>query len=423
MDVVRLGPAGSTTYKPDILIEGYESMIWTERFQTPGDFTLKTPRVQEALNLLPEMTFISTLQSSEVMMVENHLIEEDENGHRTLTVSGRSISAFLEHRHLEGGYGKRRKLAKKYSPTGALLVLIWNAIDNWSNKDVTREGDFSWTTKDQIPGVVVSESVPVTGDLKNWWVEQGPLYPQLEKIMLKGDLGIRIIRPDSGPFTKVAIETALANRGDITRTLTTTTNAIRFDIYEGLDRSHNQATNPIVGFNYIQGHIDNDKYLFSNQAYKNACEVMTGIGGKDVYRSGDSGLTGWSRRVMSFDGGEPEYKKDKPTYPGKNASEQKQTKYEADLADWENEKAAIDAEFLEDVADDALRALKAQRRVKLFSGDISPLAPYTYNNHYKLGDYVTLYGAYDQTEKMLVSEYVRTEDAEGDRGYPGLILP
>lgn len=425
MDVFRLGPAGSIDYIPDMLIEGYDSMIWTERFQTPGEFELKTPRVKETLDLLPEMTLISTRESKEVMMVENRLIEQDESGNWTLTVSGRSVTAFLEHRHVEGPYSKRRKLARKYSATGALSVLIWNVIDNHTNKDVTREGDFVWTDKDKIPNVSVSESVPVTGDLRNWWVEEGPLYPQLDKIMLRGELGLRTIRPtpNSGNMTKVSIESALASRGDIIRTLVVNPTSLRFDIYEGLDRSHTQTSNPVVGFNYIQGDIDNDKYLFSNQDYKTACEVMTGVGGKDVYRSGDATLSGWARRVMSFDGGEPEYKKEKPTYPGKNASNTEQTKYDDDLAEWKNNKAAIDAEFLVDVEDDAIRALKKQRRVKLFSGDISPLAPYAYNTHYKLGDYVTLYGAYSQTERMVVSEYVRTEDAEGDRGYPGLVLP
>lgn len=423
MDLIRLGPPGSTNYKQDRLIEGYDSLIWTERFQSPGNFELKTPLVEETLDILPEMTFVSILQSREVMMVENRLIEEDDEGRRMLTVSGRSLVAFLEHRHVEGGYNKKRKMAKKYSPTGAMAVLMWNVIDNFANKDVTRDGDFNWTDKDKIPNVSISESVPVTGELKNWWMTQGSLYPQLEKIMIKGDLGLRIIRPHSGPMTRISVETSLANRGDIIRTTVEDVTSLRFDIYNGLDRSHTQSTNPRVGFNYIQGHIENDKYLFSNQDLKTACEVMTGVGGSDVYRDGDASLTGWDRRVMSFDGGEPEYKKDKPTYPGKNASDAEQTKYENDLAEWEADKADTDAEFLSDVADDALRALKQHRRVKLFSGDISPLAPYIYNTHYKLGDIVTLYGDYNQTEKMIVSEYVRTEDAEGDRGYPGLISP
>lgn len=420
MDVVRLN---SSSYLPEDLIEGYDSLIWTERFQTPGDFEMQTPMVQEGLSLLPEGTFLSILQSDEVMRVETRLIKEDEEGRRMLTVSGRSVTSILESRHVEAPYGKRRKMAKKYSPTGAMAVLMWNVIDNHANKDVTRANDFPWTSKDKIPNVSISDSVPVDGTLRNWWLEQGPLWPQLEKIMLDGDLGLRTIRPESGPMTRIAVESALANRGDIQREVITDVTSLRFDIYKGLDRSHQQATNSVVGFNHIQGHIENDEYLFSNQDHKTACEVMTGVGGDDVYRSGDAGLTGWDRRVMSYDGGEPEYPKEKPTYPGKNASNADQTKYENDLAEWQNKKAEVDAEFLSDVEEDALRELKKQRRVKLFSGDISPLAPYVYRTHYKLGDFVTLYGDYNQTERMVVSEYIRTEDAEGDRGYPGLILP
>lgn len=423
MDVVRLGPPGSSDYVPDEIIEGYTSLVWTERFQDPGEFELKTPLISETLNLLPEMTLISTRQTKEVMMVESRLIEVNAEGQKELTVKGRSLTAFFEHRHVEGGYGKRRKMAKNYSAINAAAVLIWNAVDNWSGKDVTREGDWPWTDKDKIPNVSVSDSAPATTPSRRWWLEQGPLYPQLYNILVKGDLGLRTIRPVSDRMTRMTIETALATRGNVTREVIEDVTSLRFDLYSGLDRTDTQSTNPRVVFNYLQDHIDSESYLFSNKELKTACEVMTGVGGADVYRGGDASLTGLSRRVMSYDGGEPEYKKDKPTYPGKNASAADQTKYESDLAEWQTEKAQIDAEFKADAEDDALRALKKQRRVSLFSGDISPLAPYVYKTHYDLGDLVTLRGDYNQSEKMIVSEYIRTEDAEGDRGYPGLILP
>jgi hypothetical protein len=90
---------------------------------------------------------------------------------------------------------------------------------------------------------------------------------------------------------------------------------------------------------------------------------------------------------------------------------------------WRNKRNAIAEEFKIDNADDALRALKRQRRVSMFTGNISPMAPYQFKRDYNLGDLVTLYGDYGQVEIMMVNEYIRTEDAEGDRGYPGLTLP
>lgn len=423
MDVVRLGLPGTTSYLPDDIVEDYTSMIWTERYQDPGEFELKTPRISETFNLLPEMTLISHLDTKEVMMVESRLIGVDDNGYPELTVTGRSLDAFLEHRHVEASYGKRRKMTRMYTATGAAVVLIWNVVDNWSDKDVTREDDHPWTTKDQIPNVSVSDSVAVRGDSRNRWLKEGPLYPQLLDILIRDDLGIRIIRPKSTTMTRISVATGLATRGEVTRTIVPDVTSLRFDIYRGVDRSNLQSTNSKVIFSTLRGDIEKVSYLFSNKDLKTACEVMSGAGGADVYRPGGSGLTGLDRRVMSYDAGEPEEAKNKPTDPGKNATTAENNTYEADLADWRNRNNAIIADFLADIADEALRALKKQRRVSLLTGDISPLSLYKYKTHYDLGDTVTLYGDYNQTEQMIVSEYVRTEDSDGDRGFPGLVLP
>lgn len=425
MDVVRLGLPGTSDYMPDTMIEGYTSMIWTERYQPGGEFELKTPLIWETLALLPEMTLISHLDTDEVMMVENRVITVNDEGVKELTITGSSLDSFLDHRHVEGKYGKKRRMTQTYTPVGAAAVLIWNVVDNWAGKDVTREDDFSWTTKDKISNVAVSDSVPVSlrGNSRRWWLREGPLYPQLFEILIRGDMGLRMIRPKSTSMTRVSVATALIDRGDITRTLVNDVTALRFDVYIGLDRSHTQSTNTKVGFSVLRGDIDSAEYLYSNKDLKTACEVMSGEGGADVYRSGDSNLEGLSRRVMSYDAGEPEEAKNKPDDPGKNATQNQNDNYEIDLADWKVRNNIIIAEFLADAAEDALGALKKQRRVSLFTGDISPLSAYHYKVHYGLGDTVSLYGEFGEVEKMVISEYVRTEDSEGDRGFPGLTMP
>jgi hypothetical protein len=423
MEVVRLGLPYNSVYTPDALIEGYSSMIWTERYQEAGEFELKTNKVSETLSLLPEMTLISLRDTWEVMMVETRSIGVDSEGRPELTVTGRSLDAFLEMRHVEAPYKKRRKLRKAYSATGASAVLLWNSTVNSSGKDVTRAGDYIWTDKDKIPNVAISDSVANLGSNRRWWVREGPLYSQLMNIMARGDLGLRTIRPNGSSAMIVSIKTALAERGDIVRTWTTDIGALRFDIFDGINRSHTQSTNSEVAFNYHRGDIDQENYLFSIREFRTHCEVMSEVGGSDVTRNANqAAYTGLERRVMSWDGGEPEYP-DKPEDPGKNATQAENNQYETDLAAWKNEVAAIKAEFLADNADDALRTLKRARKVSLFTGDITPTAPYEFKTHYNLGDTVSLYGNYNQTEAMVVSEYVRTEDSEGDRGYPGLTLP
>lgn len=402
MDVVRLGPLDDTSYLPDELIEGYDSMIWTERFQEAGEFKLDTYRISETMALLPENTRLSILQSEEVMLVESHAITRDQKGNYKLTVSGRSAESFLENRHVEGPYGKRRKLTKNYSPRGAAGLLIWNAIDNNSDHDVTRDGSYPVPGRDQIPNVMITDSVGTEGESKRWWVNEGPLYPQLMNILIRYDMGLRTIRPSGTSGTRVKVLTAPTVRGNIERDYVTDISALRFHLFNGVDRSRNQRDNEKVIFNTKHDHVDNPQYLFSIKDSKTACEVMSEAGGGEIFRNDtQKAYKGWDRRVMSWDAGSPEYPEDAT----------------------KAEKNAINDEFREDADKEALRALRKQRKTRLFTGDISPNAPYVYKTHYDLGDTVTLHGEYGQFEEMIVNEYVRTEDASGERGYPGLAEP
>jgi hypothetical protein len=435
MDLVRLGPAYSTSYQPDVLIEGYSSLIWTERFFDHGDFQLKTPNIEETMDLLPEDTLISHLDTDEVMIIENHEIDVDENENEELTITGRSLTSFLEHRFIEAPYRKKRKLRRSYSPTGAAAVLLYNSIDNASGKDVTRIEDTAWTTLDRIPNISITDSVVDDGDIRRWWVEEGSLWPQLLKIFQRSDMALRTIRPSSESSAQVMTVTAnpLADRGITTRTYTTGITSLRFDLYDGIDRSDSQSDNPIVILSVIQGDLDKMKYLYSNQNYKTAVELMSSINIGDVYRNAtEQGYSGLKRRTMTHDAGEPEVPDppEKPQQLRKNATKEERDaradamdKYLDDYAKWKNERDQIYAEFRDDHRDDALRVLRRARRVAQLAGDVSPYTPYQYKEHYNLGDTVSVYGKYKESQKMIVSEYIRTEDSEGDRGYPGLVLP
>lgn len=441
MDFVRLGERYTSNYVPDKLIEGYNSLIWTERFQAQGEFELKTFDIDNMAALLPEDTLVSHLETQEVMQVETHSIDfvgEGEDARPELTIRGRSATSILEHRWVEGAYQKKRRMRKKYSATAAASVLLVNALDNKSGADLTRGDDdpdtegvvnhYAWNTLDYIPNVAITEIVSAEGPTRWWQLTQGMLYPQLMKILTDADLGLRCLRPVSpSPSTVVTVKTALAERGTVVRTQVADVTQLRFEVYSGTDRTGS------VKLSLLQGHIDKPQYLFSKKDYKTGVEIMTGqITLSDVYRPGESGLTGWQRRIMGVDGGSPELppEPEKPEELGENATAaQRKARREAiDVwktkhAKWRNKRDRIVADFREEERTAALNALRKARRVNMFSGDVSSLSPYIYKKHYDLGDTVLLADDKGQTAKMMVSEYVRTEDPNGDRGFPGLVEP
>jgi hypothetical protein len=443
MDFVRLGERYTTQYEPTDLIEGYNSLIWTERFSDQGEFELKTFDIAGVKALLPEDTMVSHLETQHVMMVETHeinMVGEGADAVPELTVRGRAASLILEHRFVDGTYQKKRRMRQKYTPTSALGVLIVNAIDNTSGYDLTR-GDtdpdtpeynnYQYTVKDALPNVAVTDSVLAEGASEWWQLEEGILYPRLQEIMLDSDLGLRVLRPrDPNPGKVITVRSALADRGETVRTDVANIGAMRFDIYSGVDRSSGSNS---VQFSVLQGHLDKPQYLNSKKDYKSAAELMSGIVTiPDVYRPGDGGLTGWQRRSMAFDAGSPELPPEpkRPSEPRSNATAAQRKAYRKALDDWQdkwakwdNKRDRIVSEFNTAQTRAALRELKKQRRVDMFAGDVSIGAPYIYKTHYDLGDTVMLFGDYGKSAKMIVAEYVRTEDANGDRGFPGLVAP
>lgn len=449
MDFVRLGPPYNTEFLPDKLIEGYNSLIWTERFQAFGEFQLKTYDIYEMLTALPEDTLVSHLDTRHVMMVETHSIEmvgEGADARPELTVRGRSAELILDHRFVEGTYGKKRRLRKKLGAVGAGITLIYNAIDNASGKDVTRGdddpdtefavNDYDWTTKDKIPGIAITDSVTASQESRWWQLKEGMLYPQLMKILTDQDLSIRVLRPGSpNPATVATVQAfPIAERGVINRVYTEDVTSLRFDIYNGVDKSSS------VKFSHLQGHLDQPAYLMSNLDFKTIVEMRAGEGVRirDIARIPADGeenqadFTGWRRRVMDFDAGSPEIPEapEKPKEPRANATPAQRAAYREDLdnwqdkyARWKNKRDRIVDDFTEEEIKNARRALKKRKRIDMFVGSVSDLSPYQYKTHYDLGDTVTLNGDYGKSAKMLVVEYVRTEDVNGDRGYPGLVTP
>lgn len=446
MDFVRLGERYTSQYEPDELIEGYISLVWTERFGV-GEFELKTYEVERIGELLPEDTLVSHLETEEVMMVETHSITDEGEGEDAvpvLTIKGRSATIILNHRWVESAYQKKRRMRKKYSATSAAAVLINQAVDNNSGKDLTRgdatpdedhtlaDGDFSWNTKDVLPNVAVTEVVKAEGETRWWQLEQGMLQPQLEKILKAQDLGVRCLRPIvPGPEkTVVTVKSALSERGEVVRTKKSNIPQLRFEIYDGLDRT---TGNDAVKLSLLQGHLDKPEYLTSIVDFKTEMEIMSGeVSIGDIYKDETQNFSGWKRRSEGFDAGAPEIPAEptKPDEPGNNATRETREDYRkaidtyhTKMGRWRNKRNNIIDDFREESIKAAKAELKKRRRINMFAGAVSSLSPYQYKRDYNLGDTVMLYGDYGKESKMLVAEYVRTENADGDYGFPGLVEP
>jgi len=419
MDVVRLN---STTYAVEKILDGFSSKIWTERYQDPGEFELRSYNIERTLYDLPEASLLSLRDSTQVMMVETHSIEQDGEGY-VLVTKGRSAECILESRVFsDAKYGKKIPMQKKYSIQNALMVYLWNAVANTLGKSVVVKGKPAESIYDRIPNIKITDSTAGAGKAVTRRLENSDCYTQMKFWIDAGHFGIRMIRPISGaPSRKTAHVT---QGGTLTLPLEVAT-GITMDIYSGVDRTTLQAARPAVIFSDAADDVSNKSYLFSSKDYKNVAVVISAHGplhgkivtppaaaerdnpppiipppvggatiGDPVFVAANATPSGWSRRDLLVDAGTKD--------------------------DGETTK-----EFLADLTDVGQEALTAPEhsRQSVFDGVISPNTMYKYNVDYSLGDKVTLLGKYGVAKAMQVQEYVRTENAtEGENGAPGLAL-
>jgi len=93
---------GSPTYLPKTSLKNFDSFIWTERYQAPGDFKVTIYDDISAVNILPLESLVSHTDTFVVMMVENVDVVREKTGRLKIEISGRSAETFLECRPTAG---------------------------------------------------------------------------------------------------------------------------------------------------------------------------------------------------------------------------------------------------------------------------------------------------------------------------------
>lgn len=385
MDVVRLD---SNTHIPNLLIDGYESMIFTERYRGLGEFQLKTHRIRETMQDLPFYTFLSILKSREIMIVESHEIERDEHGVWTLTVSGRSYLNVLELRALylpTQGYHNPWAMQQGYTVKEALAVYLWNLMCNATGKDVIHLS--GRPLNNFMPNLAVS-MIGARGTPTQVWriAEEEMASVWVENLLDIGALSLRVVRPRPEPESYQSISVVYGS-GDIIET-TATDKKSRVEVYQGVDRT---AT---VILRDDAGHFVSSRYLFSIKDHRNVASV--------VYSE--------DRVILR---NPPEV--DQLGYPIVNEFERRSTVIDGGQA------GDDPLAYQRLLTQKGLAALQEAMPVSLFDGELSLAIPYIYNVDYALGDTVLVVSEFGLHSEMQVTEYIHVFDHTGDREYPTLM--
>jgi hypothetical protein len=384
---------GSSTnkWRPAGVIEGYKSLIWTERYQAPGSFVLTTERVNQTLDkIIPYgysmhidmylgRALLAVRGSNTIMMIESMEIASDDQGRETLTLSGRSLDAFLQYRTLwNGPHGVAYSPQRNYTKNELALVLMWNAVASGLSVDVIVNGA-ARNVREQIADLNIGTTLDAAyGTSEPQYLNNGTVLDAVKRLMIDGDFGIRS-RIAPVDTTRISVGTT----GIITRTSVTDDIHGYLETYRGVDRTIDQSTNPPILLHYDSGHFGAVKNLWTMTNRTSEVQIVTDRGKYEYPSTTDR--YGLDRKLLFLDGGSPP-----ATVHYASPS----------IAEWRTTKQYY---FLEFAAADGA-AIKPE--VDYFLGDTISVKTRNY-----IGE-----------ANVLVNEMIRSyNDSEGLRLYPGFI--
>lgn len=347
------------------IVEQFESMIWTERFQVFGDFQLDIDPSLADVQLFTEGTYLMIDKSERVMVIDTAEEKNNEDGKRVLEIKGKSLEAQLMQR--PNNYAA---IATGIAPTplvlgpgvpAALMRSLFNTCCRANAAIATDNMPFI-----QADTYSSSGHIPEPTDVITVQTEIDSLYNTLKSLSDVYTLGFRIRRPADD-------------------------SKLYFEVYTGYDRTSSQTTRDAVVFSNALDSLTDTTEFRTAENFKNVAYVFAPNGSRVVYGNGADGTTsGFNKRVLIVDA--------------------------SDITDAAGAglNAKLDQRGQEELAKSTV--------ILGFDGKIPQNSAFVYGTHYGLGDLVEKRSDKGTVSQMLVTEQIFVSDKEGDRAYPTLSL-
>lgn len=364
MDIFKFrNPTDATQMEQGEIINNLKSKLWIERYEVAGEFKLVADISTGIKSTLPIGTFISHTDTQEVMVVEDHEINDSKSKRTEISITGRSFETVLDQRVV----GAKKTLPK---PTGGWEDFQVSPTTPWGQiLTLINVHAGSTAGDDEIPHLYVTDEIDDTTPVLSYTrFKLGSLYNAVVEILRAYDLGIRVIRP--GPW----------------RPAGATVDQISLVTHQGVDRSSE------VVFNHDTGEIETADYLWSNRNDKNTALVH----GMWVGALVTTGPVGIERRVLHVDASNLDNKYASPGPTG------------AELTT-----------IIAEMQQRGLEALNLYNKTAITHAEVSKEGTRAkYREDYYLGDTVAVIGEYNESAVTRIKEHVEIEDETGLHAYP-----
>jgi Siphovirus ReqiPepy6 Gp37-like protein len=359
------------------VIDGFESVIWTERYYGDSDVELIVPATKEMINKLPPGVFLGLRGSDEIMIVETINPEAG-----NLKVSGIALLPWLNNRFIRVSADHEDQYWALSGVPGYILwaIVYYMCCQGSPYLDGTNPIGIPNPQDLVIPGLGLKD-YDKAGDSVNVGVPYGPVYDAMREIATTYKVGMQI-----------TLESA-----------TDTAYSLGFRSYRGLDHTSGQTVNTIVRFSPQMDSLTNIKELQSIAALKTRAytfvptsdaELKTLITGPGIASLAGSQYTGFDLRALLI--------------------------FANDITT--NMVAGSSTTLLNILNSRARDGLDNNRFIQTVDGEIVPSNQFQYGVDYNLGDMIEVQGNSGVVQRSRVTEYIRAQDEAGERAYPTVAL-
>lgn len=220
-----------TNFKAVGIIDEFESGIWSDRYDTCGDFEIYGPLDYKLLSLAKPDYYLWIEQSEHLMIIEDRLISSEVEEGVNLKIAGRSLESILDRRIV----WNQTVLSGNFQ-NGIKKLLNENIINPAISDRRIANFIFKASTDTKITSLTIDAQF--TGD---------NLYDTILSLCKSKNIGFKVTLNSNNQFV--------------------------FELYAGVDRSYDQDVNPYVIFSPKFENIINSNYLESKQTLKNVAMV------------------------------------------------------------------------------------------------------------------------------------------------------
>lgn len=337
------------------LVDEFESLIWTDRYQAYGDFELYLPMDIRYVDIFKKDYYLWIKESPHVMIIDKIQINSDIDLGVHLTVTGKSLESILTRRII----WEQTRFQTKIDT--AIKQMIEDAIINPS-LDIRKIPNFVYQTSSDstIDEITIDKQYTGTN-----------LYEAVVELCKLNGIGFKITLTDSNDFV--------------------------FQLYNGADRSYEQLKNPYVIFSPKFDNLISSEYFETNENEKNVALVAAENEGhgRRTYTIGE--VSGLHRREMYVDARD----------------------IQSEETDENGNTTQIpDDEYMEKLKKRGEEKMLPYKSETVFTGESETLRSFKYGTDFFMGDIVQVEDGYGHTNRARIIEFIFSQSEEGLQFYP-----